>query len=199
MWYDTGMIDSQQVQTQYPQRFSKLMNQLKQQIFVQWHNPYIAAVAEDRQCLRAMEAIHLVIFDDTRNMVRLSQACDQYVLPCFHEQIYQKNKLRDMHFHRRTTTRERDNFELGLIELYGSHMIASEVTSSFWSNFDDELPGHGMSVTTSASDILSIADVDMGTGANEKIRFVYHPWVTVKEIQRGRKYVPSVNNLKVRI
>ncbi len=164
--YDTGSIDSKDVQRRYPSCFTKLMTNLKQKIFTDYKNPFLPPAEVETldknsmMCLRAMRNIKLVVFEERG--VRLSQACDVMSLypPSFDEQVKQKKELYG-DLNRNTTEEERDDFELK--EFTGSrHSSSIELTDTWWSPSEKKLGGYGdISATTNVSDMCPIADVDI--------------------------------------
>lgn len=121
-YYNTGIIDSKEVQDRFPSLFRPVMQRLKRQLFADWKNPWIAVQPDELECLRAMAQIYLVVIKD--NNVRLSQACDWAKTKhmaldpkSFEDQTKQKAALTDwlvqknVPLRRGTTETERDNFK----------------------------------------------------------------------------------------
>lgn len=158
-YYDTGLIDSKDVQRRFPRLFVPLMTRLKRQLFADWKHSWIAVQPGELECLRAMEQIHLVVIENRK--VRLSQACDWAKTKhmaldpkLFEDQTKQKAALTDwlvqknVPLRRGTTEKERDNFDR--LE-----------DKSFWS-LPEYSVAHGygtITVETDISKIVQLADV----------------------------------------
>ena len=152
--------------------FANLMNKLKTQMKKDWRNPWIDVselLPNEKDMLTEMRRLQLVI--EEGNRARLIQACDWTKLqqqsqnryfdtPIFEEQMKQKEELVGLTFYRGTNVDERDNFTIGSSIMEGSQF---GLERSFWA-IDGLNNEYGLiQAETKASDILSIADVDLST------------------------------------
>tara|TARA_Y100000591_G_C21771667_1_gene665908 strand:- start:25 stop:930 length:906 start_codon:yes stop_codon:yes gene_type:complete len=159
--YDTGIIDSDEVQRQFPKLFRQIMCRLKKRLFTNYQEPWSDYTAEELECLNAMKNIGLVVIDG--DMVRLIQACD-YLELGLKEQKTQKSELDDVFYFRGTDTSERDTLKLG--------EGCMDLTSSFWSNCSTIAEEYGrVLVKTRSEEILKIADLSIQRPWNKFVQY----------------------------
>jgi hypothetical protein len=168
-YYDTGLIDSKQVQDEFGRdRVGAIMDRLKQKLFSDYRTPHVQHdqfSAYEKICLKAMEGIDLV--RNEAKGYRLTQACDVTdVEPdSLAEQTKQKNNLECGELVRGTSAEERDHFQLGTGETFADSTSehVSKITSSWWSCENDPIGGYGdyTDVTTDARDLFALGDVDV--------------------------------------
>ena len=169
MYYDTGIIDSKKVQDDFgTDRVAVIVERLKRQLFFNYRKPHVIHNSFsdfEKMCLKAMEGIDLV--RNEAKGYRLTQACDiSDIKPnSLAEQIKQKKNVQCKEFIRGTTSAERDHFKLGTGETFSQSTSdhVPNLTSSWWSCENDPIGGYGddTEVTTDASDLFALSDVDV--------------------------------------